>query len=298
VRSYRTGNFDAWLPVNSGDEADEKPLTKFQLRTLSLTLAQKALRVGEGRMSRIQVATQLGMSALFALLGLILTIINTTPSAASSDPMMICDHAAEHAARASDVPSDVLKAITRTETGRAQGGRFGPWAWTVNMEGKGVWFDSADAARAYVYKHFKQGARSFDVGCFQINYRWHHHEFSSIEEMFEPMANAHYAARFLTKLKVELGSWQKAVAAYHSRTPKHAQRYTKIYKKHLAKLKASQSSTGASEGRVIAGPVLANRFPLLLDSNGAAAPGSLVALNEPRPRQIFPAARSIWDSNP
>lgn len=249
-------------------------------------------------MPRIQVVTQRRMPVFSALFGLMLAIIDSTPSAASNDPMMICDRAAEHAAQVSDVPSDVLKAITRTETGRSQDGRFGPWAWTVNMEGKGVWFDSPDAARTFVYKHFKRGARSFDVGCFQINYKWHHHEFSSIEEMFEPIANARYAARFLTKLRAELGSWQKAVAAYHSRTPKHAQRYTKIYKKHLADLKVSPSGTSASEGWTVAGLRPEDRFLLFRRSSGVATPGSLVALNEPRPRQMFPLARSIWDAKP
>ena len=62
----------------------------------------------------------------------------------------------------------VLKAISLTETGRKTGGQFRPWPWTVNMEGTGHWFDTLDEARAYVSREFKRGARSFDVGCFQI----------------------------------------------------------------------------------------------------------------------------------
>src|SRR5699024_6482524 len=97
------------------------------------------------------------------------------------------DRAARQAARAHDVPLDVLRAISRAETGRPRQGGLQPWPWTVNMEGRGRWFDNADAARAYVFAHFKAGARSFDVGCFQINYRWHGDAFRSIDEMFDPV---------------------------------------------------------------------------------------------------------------
>ncbi|WP_372921388.1 lytic transglycosylase domain-containing protein [Roseovarius sp.] len=249
-------------------------------------------------MPRIQMFTERHVAGLATFSGLTLAILYATPSAASYDPMTVCDLAAERAAQSSDVPSEVLKAITRTETGRAQDGRFGPWAWTVNMEGRGVWFDSPDAARAYVYKHFKRGARSFDVGCFQINYKWHHQEFSSIEEMFEPMANARYAARFLTELRLELGSWQKAVGAYHSRTPKHAQRYTKIYKQHLATMQSSKSETSAAGERTLAEPVRMNQYPLLRRGSGVETAGSLVKLNEARSRQMFPVSRPIWDGKP
>tara|TARA_R110002020_G_scaffold22372_52_gene75559 strand:+ start:4358 stop:4939 length:582 start_codon:yes stop_codon:yes gene_type:complete len=122
-----------------------------------------------------------------------------------------------------------MQAITRTETGRPGGNGLAPWPWTVNMEGVGKWFDTRDEARAYVFKHYKRGARSFDVGCFQINFKWHGQAFTSIDQMFDPAANADYAARFLNDLYQELGNWQAAAGAYHSRTPKYAQRYSKRF---------------------------------------------------------------------
>ncbi len=148
----------------------------------------------------------------------------------------ICDSAAQLVARESGVPLDVLLAISLTETGRRKDGAFLPWPWTVNMEGVGKWFDDVRAAQAYVDRHFARGARSFDVGCFQINYRWHGHAFSSIEEMFDPIANARYAASFLTELHQELGDWSKAAGAYHSRTPKYARKYTARFDRIRANL--------------------------------------------------------------
>lgn len=142
------------------------------------------------------------------------------------DISVLCDRAARAAAGARDVPYDVLLAISRAETGRSVGKSLQPWPWTVNMEGQGKWFDTEDEARAYVFRHFKSGARSFDVGCFQINYKWHGAAFRSIDDMFDPMQNAHYAAGFLRELYQELGDWSAAAGAYHSRTPTYAKRYS------------------------------------------------------------------------
>jgi hypothetical protein len=144
---------------------------------------------------------------------------------ATAQLSQMCENAAVEASRRSGVPVSVLKAISLTETGRKIDGTFKPWPWTVNMEGAGHWFDTQDAARAYVFKEFKRGARSFDVGCFQINYKWHNQAFSSIDEMFDPLANALYAAKFLSDLYAEKGSWKAAAGAFHSRTKEHAERY-------------------------------------------------------------------------
>ena len=148
----------------------------------------------------------------------------------------ICDSAAVTAARETGVPIDVLRAISLTETGRKTKAGFEPWPWTVNMEGIGKWFEDVGAAQHYVDRHFARGARSFDVGCFQINYRWHGQAFSSIEEMFDPIMNARYAARFLSELHREFGDWSKAAGAYHSRTPKYAKRYAARFDRIRANL--------------------------------------------------------------
>lgn len=145
---------------------------------------------------------------------------------AAHDLPVLCERAAIEAARRSGVPVSVLKAISLTETGRKTDGAFRPWPWTVNMEGTGHWFDTLDEARAFVFKEFKRGARSFDVGCFQINYKWHNQAFSSIDQMFDPLSNAMYAAKFLSELYAETGDWTAAAGAYHSRTKEYADRYS------------------------------------------------------------------------
>lgn len=208
-----------------------------------------------------------------------------TRAISSQDLSQICDQAAVYAAQKTGVPISVLQAISLTETGRKRGGEMRPWPWTVNMEGKGIWFDSEDDARAYVYKNYKRGARSFDVGCFQINYKWHGQKFASIEEMFEPNPNALYAANFLLKLYREKGDWSGAAGAYHSRTQKYAEKYEKRFnefrtallnnKSDLAPIKSAEALTSQVLNQQ---RVRVNRYPLLQKTNNPITLGSLVPL--------------------
>ena len=203
------------------------------------TVAKK-LRINGPRIQhmRVRASAALGLghrgfgrrlrSSLAGFGALLFSLLFTAGLHAATNPIeisRICDLAANEAAARTGVPISVLKAISLTETGRTTGGETRPWPWTVNMEGTGVWFDTEFAARAYAYEHYKRGARSFDVGCFQINYKWHHQAFASIEEMFDPVPNALYAARFLLELYEEKGSWEEAAGAFHSRTPEYADRY-------------------------------------------------------------------------
>ncbi len=143
----------------------------------------------------------------------------------------LCDRAAIEASRTNGIPLNVLRTISRAETGRSSGGKLQPWPWTVNMEGTGRWFSTLDEARSHVFLHFKNGARSFDVGCFQINYKWHGEKFRSIDDMFDPFLNAEYAAIFLVGLFQEFGNWPDAAGAYHSRTPGFANKYATRFDK-------------------------------------------------------------------
>lgn len=197
----------------------------------------------------------------------------------------LCEQAAVIAAAQSGVPVSVLKAISLTETGRTRAGVTRPWPWTVNMEGKGVWFDSEDEARTYAETHFDSGARSFDVGCFQINYKWHKQAFSSIREMFDPIKNALYAAKFLNDLFAEKGNWEEAAGAYHSRTPKYANRYKARFSSYRARFAHEDNQPQLSASLPTPTPPIPasriNTFPLLQSGRGGNAMGSLVPLDGP-----------------
>ncbi len=61
-----------------------------------------------------------------------------------------------------------------------------------------------------------RGAKLIDIGCMQINHHWHSADFASLSEMFDPVRNVEYAARFLKILRGEEGSWTLAVARYNA----------------------------------------------------------------------------------
>jgi hypothetical protein len=157
-------------------------------------------------------------------------------AAAAIATAALCDAAAATAAAESGVPLEVLRAITRTETGRRLHGATRPWPWTVNMEGRGVWFASRTEAVAYAEAERARGARSFDMGCFQINYRWHGQHFASLDAMMDPLQSARYAARYLAALFAERGDWLSAAGRYHSATSAFAERYKLRFRSFLAQL--------------------------------------------------------------
>ncbi len=159
----------------------------------------------------------------------------------------MCERAVLTGARRGGVPTEALHAIALTETGRNLGGRMRPWPWAVNREGQGHWFASRDEALAFAKASVAAGRTSFDVGCFQINYRWHGHAFPSLEAMFDQEVNGTYAAQFLRSLHEELGSWSAAAGAYHSRTPEFANRYRARFDRIYAGLGGQPLVVAAAE---------------------------------------------------
>lgn len=125
---------------------------------------------------------------------------------------------AEHDLR---IPDRLLAAIGQVESGRPDplGGGVAPWPWTIDANGQGRYFATAADAIDAVRDLQAHGVRSIDVGCVQVNLEWHPQAFSSLQEAFDPVANARYGARFLNDLFAVTHRWDLAIAYYHSRTP-------------------------------------------------------------------------------
>lgn len=99
-----------------------------------------------------------------------------------------------------------------TETGVR--GSLQPYA--MNIEGKAVFAaDAADVMRRFEAAR-AQGATLIDLGCMQINHRFHGENFASPQEMLDPHKNVDYAARFLANLHARHETWTMAVARYHA----------------------------------------------------------------------------------
>jgi hypothetical protein len=84
---------------------------------------------------------------------------------------------------------------------------------------KGHFYQSKADAIAAVQAARASGIQSIDVGCMQINLMHHPAAFASLDQAFDPRANAVYAADFLTALFAQTGDWGSATGAYHSQTP-------------------------------------------------------------------------------
>lgn len=210
----------------------------------------------------------------FAALAMIFANMLLWPSCATaSQPAVLCENAAQQAATRHGVPLDVLRAVALVETGRARAGQWEPWPWAIHSAGQGHWFDSRAEATAYAKGRLNAGYRNVDLGCFQINYRWHGEEFSSVEAMMDPAKNADYAARLLAAHKARLGAWDLAAGAYHSATPQHARRYIARFREMHAKTVLHQQdqpshTTNARE----------NQYSLLTPAGGGRL-GSLVQID-------------------
>ncbi|MHA6345268.1 transglycosylase SLT domain-containing protein [Roseivivax sp. CAU 1761] len=118
-----------------------------------------------------------------------------------------------------DIPGNILLGIGLQEAGLMKAGELTVWPYAVNSEGSGYHFETRRAALDFVAAEQRRGVESMDVGCMQINLRWHPGAFATIEDGFTPRLNVDYAARFLKRLHSETGDWQRAASAYHSRTP-------------------------------------------------------------------------------
>ena len=145
----------------------------------------------------------------------------------------LCAQAVAGQEVAKRIPRQLLHAISLAESGRwvkAQKANVA-WPWTVTAGGKGRYFDSKSAAIRAVRKLQSRGIRNIDVGCMQVNLKYHPKAFKSLHAAFDPATNAAYAAGFLAKLRKDKRSWTQAVKHYHSATRSlHTPYRHKVYK--------------------------------------------------------------------
>jgi Transglycosylase SLT domain len=147
-------------------------------------------------------------------------------AAAQAPDWTVCDRAAEVTEQRFGLPSGLLASIGLVESGRPDPQRQQvPWPWTVQAEGTGRFLPDAATAADAVADLQRRGVTSIDVGCFQVNLYWHKGAFATLAEAFDPYANAAAAASFLLSLRGQSGSWDGAVAAYHSATVALGQPY-------------------------------------------------------------------------
>lgn len=138
-----------------------------------------------------------------------LFICSVTTGANANGP---CEREMARAAHRHGIPLGLLYAVGLSETG--QKGSLHPYA--LNIDGRAVLATDLRHAVAQFWDAKGNGAKFIDIGCMQVNHRYHGEHFASVEAMFDPVRNVDYAARFLKELRLREGSWTMAVARYNA----------------------------------------------------------------------------------
>jgi soluble lytic murein transglycosylase-like protein len=217
-----------------------------------------------------------------------LAMLMAAPAIAQVDDATSCAAAAAAAEGQGGVPSGLLLSIGMVESGRADplSGHVTPWPWTVNVDGAGHYFSNESDAAAFVRLAESSGARDVDVGCFQVSLQVHPLAFASVDEAFDPQKNATYAVAFLNQLKGFAGSWESAVADYHSATPALGLPYEQ---RVMAVWKGAPLGGGALVAVAVADPAVILQSPAaravkvytMADAPGAGLPRGLPRVVSP-----------------
>lgn len=154
--------------------------------------------------------------------------VDAHPRIDGSGDAALCQGAIRATEQTGRLPAKLLGAIGMVESGRPdpRTGVVAPWPWTINVAGIGYFFPTKVAVIAAVQAAQHTGVQSIDVGCMQVNLLHHPHAFRSLEEAFDPLANATYAAAFLHQLYSLTNNWGSAAVGYHSFTPELGAQYS------------------------------------------------------------------------
>ena len=131
-----------------------------------------------------------------------------------------------------NLPYKLLSAISITETGRKFNGEYIAWPWALNVSGRSFYFENKNKAKLFLKKKITENKKNIDIGCMQINYRYHKKSFKNLENFIDPFENITWAARHLKELHSRYKSWNVAISRYHSSNPERMKRYLQKVKKN------------------------------------------------------------------
>ena len=206
---------------------------------------------------------------------------------AAASPSAACLRAIKAAESSFAIPPGFLLAIGRVESGRPEEktGLVQPWPWTIDIDAKGSFFDTKSEGIAFVENAREQGIQSIDVGCMQVNLLQHPTAFASLDDAFDPVINATYAARFLVALEHEAGDWVTAAGLYHSRTEALAAPYRDLV---VARFGGAPFHPAPPPPSPVA--MLAAAWSATLPTGGGGSQGSLHLFPKPQPATVRTAS--------
>lgn len=185
------------------------------------------------------------MSLVLRMVLLFAAVFHTSVNAETVNPKKVI-HVPSYFIQLSQetkVPADILYALAVQETNSKMNDKTArPWPYTINLKGKAERYVSYKQLVARSKEIIDSGRRSFDVGLFQVNWRWHSHRVESIEELAHPWNNGLIAAQILIEQYRIHKNWVVAAGRYHNPNNNNglADKYQAQY---LDKLKRIQSGS-------------------------------------------------------
>ena len=158
------------------------------------------------------------------------------PSIVSSNDFIGCQIYTEKYNKIYRLPNKLLTSISLVESGVIEGNMVNSWPWALNVNGKSKYFDNKKDTLSFLKESLKKN-RNIDVGCMQINYKFHGQNFKNLDHILNPEENVKYAAEFLKKLFKRHKSWNEAISRYHSSEPSRKKRYLKKVRNFWDKLR-------------------------------------------------------------
>jgi Transglycosylase SLT domain len=157
---------------------------------------------------------------------LILLTVLVLPRAGLSQDAVPAGYRAIAAERG--IPESVLYAVALTESGKSMktAGDYRPWPWTLNVAGRGYFFDSRLKAWQALTAWLEQGERVIDIGLMQVNWRYHAERLGTPWQALDPYHNLRVGAGILQACYSQRQDWWESVGCYHApANPERADRY-------------------------------------------------------------------------
>lgn len=134
------------------------------------------------------------------------------PSSASAQTAD-CASLIAHTESTRNIPRGLLMAIAVTES--ALNGRPNPYA--MNIAGRSYFANGYQDMANVISANWSRGVQSIDVGCMQVNLKYHGMKFPRMTDLLDPNTNVQYGASYLISLATQAGSWKDAVMSYHNK---------------------------------------------------------------------------------
>ena len=133
------------------------------------------------------------------------------------------------------IPYAIFYALALTESGKKipDVKSFRPWPWTLNVEGRGYFFESRLAAWQTLKGLLDNGNRSIDIGLMQVNWRYHSKRLISAWQALDPHHNLRVGAEILQDCFLAERDWWVGVGCYHS--PNNSERAAQYRRRVLSR---------------------------------------------------------------